>query len=149
MTNDHLITLFLNIFARRYNVAYLSTFFFTVLTRDCSWTSVAWWFTTHPSRHSTSRPDVATNPVILIPCHIHGKHWVALVRRVINRHVYFLYSDDLNRAPMETHSRQFLQQTADPLFFPSDATWIHCKSQTFCPHSNECGPTVMMNVAQQ
>jgi hypothetical protein len=147
MTNDHLITLFLNIFARRYNVAYLSTFFFTVLTRDCSWTSVAWWFTTHPSRHSTSRPDVATNPVILIPCHIHGKHWVALVRRVINRHVYFLYSDDLNRAPTETHSRQFLQQTADPLFFPSDATWIHCKSQTFCPHSNECGPTVMLALA--
>jgi len=72
---------------------------------------------------------------------------VALVRRVINHHVYFLYSDDLNRKSTETHIRQALQQIADPLFFPPNTTWIHCKSHTFRPHSNECGPRVMLALA--
>lgn len=37
-----------------------------------------------------------SSPIIVIPCHVGGCHWVAVVRRIINNTVTFLYADDLN-----------------------------------------------------
>jgi hypothetical protein len=53
---------------------------------------------THSSNYAKKQRTKPTieSPSILIPIHVNTCHWVALVRRLINNTVYFLYSDDMN-----------------------------------------------------
>jgi len=81
---------------------------------------------------------------ILIPCHVNGNHWVALIRRIQNHRIYFYYSDDLNHSPTEHALRHLLQTSTDKEFYPDDAIWIKCHSLTYRPHSNECGPRTLL-----
>jgi hypothetical protein len=47
------------------------------------------------SKKARQKPKLQT-PIILIPIHIHGSHWVALSRCIINNEIYFFYVDNLN-----------------------------------------------------
>lgn len=80
---------------------------------------------------------------IAIPCYVNNCHWVAVVRREIGRRVIFCYSDDLNCPETERSIRHILSQETCSRFYPSYAKWINCKTYTYRPHSNECGPRML------
>jgi len=120
-------------------VAFLEAGFFSLL-KDDGWNRVhnlvfprrRSSISTLPS-HATSMLDL---PVISIPCHIHGFHWVAVIRRVISGQVFF-YSDDMNSASSEQSIKQVLS-TSNPAFYPLTTIWITCNTYTYLLHSNEC-----------
>jgi hypothetical protein len=143
MTRDSILNTFLAILCAGHNLTYLSTFFITILRRDKTWEPLRNWFATDDSAEDYYLPTMNSKRPILIPCHVNGAHWVALVRRVINQRVYFLYADDLNHPSTEQHLKDLLLAHAAPEFYPENTIWLHCKSVTFRPHSNECGPRTL------
>ena len=143
MTRDSILNTFLAILCAEHNLAYLSTFFITILRRDKTWDSLRNWFATDELVADYDSPTMNSARPILIPCHVNGAHWVALVRRIIDQQVHFLYADDLNQSSTEEHLKELLLEHAAPDFYPADAVWMHCKSVTFRPHSNECGPRTL------
>ena len=58
-----------------------------------------------------------------------------------------MYADDLNHAATELELKTLLKTFSPPSFYPDNALWIHCKSVTFSPHSNECGPRTLFALA--
>jgi hypothetical protein len=79
----------------------------------------------------------------MIPCHVHGNHWVAVTRRIINDKIFFFYADDMNNTPTEGLIKEQLQSFTNNEFYPPDATWVRCHNTTYHPHSNECGPRTL------
>jgi hypothetical protein len=144
--NDQVITLYLELISTTYDMPHLSTFFFDKLTTN-GWTRVQNFFANRPSRtrhRSAYRPNLQGEPCIIIPIHIQGFHWVALVRREINNRVYFLYHDDMNNTNVEHDIKRTLQNHTCPEFYPSSTTWITCQGYYYIPHSNECGPRTLL-----
>ncbi len=114
---------------------------FLPLLQQRGWAQIKSYFSphkTHP-RRTLYKPGLTGEPAIAIPCYIHGCHWVAVARREIHGRVLFLYSDDLNDNYTERIVKQQLEQTCEE-FYLADAEWINCKSITYAPHFNECGP---------
>ncbi len=145
MTNDNVITVFLERIWQIYQIKYVSTFFFTVFQRDKNWRSVTRWFASDTTNlHPASKPKITGETAIDIPIHVHGSHWVALVRREHQGRVIFLYADDLNCPKTEHSIQKLLRDHADERFYPPTSQWLHCKSSTYLPHSNECGPRTLM-----
>ncbi len=99
----------------------------------------SWW-----AKSTQFKPTIDAHS-ILIPIHIQGYHWIALARRVINNHTFFLYSDDLNSShTFETIKKSYNSTSTSTEFHPDNSTWINCKSYTYHPHSNECGPRAIL-----
>jgi len=72
---------------------------------------------------------------------------VDVVQRVINNNVYFLYADDLNNVRTQTEIQQLIKTHSPPEFYPPMAKWMYCKSTTYQPHLNECGPRTLFALA--
>lgn len=85
MTRDTILNTFLAILCAEHNLTFLSTFFIPLLKRDKSWLSN--WFAKTIDQQDYSFPLIYSNLPILIPCHVHGAHWVGLVCRVVNNRV--------------------------------------------------------------
>jgi hypothetical protein len=66
-----------------------------------------------------------------------------VVRRIINNKVYFLYADDLNNTRTEQEIKHLLQTYSPPEFHSTTPIWMQCRSITYQPHSNECGPRTL------
>jgi len=145
-TNDSIQNMFLATLCSQYGLSYLSTFFATILQHDNSWAAVSNWFRTAESS-SYSCPSLESTKPILIPCHVHGSHWVGVVQRIINNTVHFFYADDLNDASTEQSIQQLFATHGTGTFYPQNAIWTRCTSITYQPHSNECGPRTLF--AQQ
>ena len=67
------------------------------------------------------------------------------MQREIEEEVFFLYADDLNCPSTE----RFIKHTYSTVntnisFHPVNARLIHCVSNTYFPHSNECAPRTML-----
>jgi hypothetical protein len=110
--------------------------------RSEGWATVQRSFANYRNRaRSHTRPLIEGEPAIILPCFVHGFHWVSAVRREILGQVYFLFVDDLNNTSTEEEIKQLLS-TANPCpsFHPPSAQWISCTNYTYIPHSNECGP---------
>jgi hypothetical protein len=146
MVQDNVLNVFLEILTTEYQINYLSTFFIHILQRDRKWDNAKRWFNDSDRRPCSYRPTLQS-PVILIPCHVHGNHWVALIRRIQNNRVHFYYSDDMNHPPTEQALKHLLQTSTDNTFYPDNAKWIKCHSLTYRPHSNECGPRTLLALA--
>jgi len=142
MVQDDVLNVFLEKLTTKYQIHYLSTFFIHILQRDKKWDNAKRWFNDPDRRPRSYRPTLQS-PIILIPCHVHGNHWVALIRRIQNNRVHFYYSDDMNHPPTEHALRHLLQTSTDKAFYPDNAKWIKCHSLTYRPHSNECGPRTL------
>jgi len=141
MTTDSILNTFLEVLSAPYNLKYLNSFFYHILKRDKHWNNLRHWFA-NSEQGTLSEPSL-NSTTILIPCHVQGAHWVALTRRIIENRVIFLYADDLNQADVEKAVRNSIKAYADPSFCPPEATWITCKSITYRPHSNKCGPRTL------
>ena len=140
MTRDTIINTFLAVLCAEHNLTFLSTFFIHIMRRDKSWIPLQNWFAPTTDLEEFSYPSLASNTPILIPCHVNGAHWVGVVQRVYQDTVYFMYADDLNLPHTEREIHRLLQTYSSHAFYPQGSIWLHCKSVTYQPHSNECGP---------
>lgn len=147
MTDYGIMNACLEKLARTHRTRYLSTFFITVLRRNNSLEHVRRWFASSSGRQCNDKPKLSGEPVIIIPCHVNNNHWVALVHREISGRVCFYYADDMNISQIEKELKTLLHMTVDPQFYPQDPEWVHCKSYTYQPHSNECGPRTLLALA--
>jgi hypothetical protein len=143
MTSDSVLNTFLEILCHDNPISYLSTFFISVLREHKNWSCLRNWFASSELA-TPSRPTQNSTRPILIPCHVNGVHWVGIVRRIIRNKVCFPYADDLNQETTRIALQQLLATTADAEFYPPNSIWINCKSVTHRPHSNECGPRVLL-----
>jgi len=84
------------------------------------------------------------SPIIVIPIHLNQSHCVILTRWVIGNCTYFLYADDLNSVNNEDTIRNLYSTKSSSQFYPQSATWAHCTSYTYHPHSIECGPRSLL-----
>jgi hypothetical protein len=145
LTNDSIMNTFLAVLCHQCQVYYLSTFFMYLLKRNKSWSSVQNCFATSTAQDMSS-PTANSDAPILIPCHVNGMHWVALVHRLINNQVHFFYADDLNHSDTERNIKQLLVTYADRQFYPTNSVWVSCTSTTYRPQSNECGPRALFTL---
>jgi hypothetical protein len=84
----------------------------------------------------------------MIPVHIDGFHWVAVVRRIIAGQTIFFYSDDMNSpSTFESVKSLLSHSSTSEDFHPTDALWVNVLSYTYFPHSNECGPRTILALA--
>jgi len=104
------------------------------------------WFAASTLDRQHNCPKIAGEKEILIPCHVDGCHWVATVRGEIKGPVIFYYSDDLNHLTTELSMKSLLKNNTCNSFYPPNAIWVHCKSFTYRPHSNECDPKTLFTV---
>ncbi len=143
-TVDDVASLFLETFCTYYDTSYLCPQFLPLL-RSETWTHVKRFFVSnqHPQR-SVTRPKMSGESSIAIPCFVHGNHWTGLVRREIDNQVIFLYADDLNCLATESCIQNMLSRHTNTSFYPPSARWIRCKNFTYTPHSNECGPRMLL-----
>jgi hypothetical protein len=94
---------------------------------------------------TTQHKPFIHDPIILIPFFVSDSHWVAVVHRIINNRIYFLYSDDLNCGPIYDSVRDILSHhNTSSIIHPQNAVWINVKAITYYPHSNECGPRTIL-----
>ena len=114
----------------------------TKLRNEKSWVNLRRWFVPNYSQANSHKPHIKS-PTILIPCHVRGCHWVAIVRRIIRGRVHFYYSDDMNHLPTEHALKNLLASYTDPEFYPNNTKWVSCHSTLYTPHSNECGPRTL------
>jgi hypothetical protein len=145
MTSDSVIMLYVEGFCNRHKLTYMNSNFIPHL-REKGWRIVKHYFASNRRAHKRgiNRPNITGERAILIPAFIHNNHWVAIVRREIRDRVLFLYSDDLNDPNTEGVLRTLITDRTDPNFCPSNAIWMHCKCNTYHPHSNECGPRTIL-----
>ncbi len=62
------------------------------------------------------------SPIIVIPLHIGGSHWVSLTRRIISNKTFFFYADDLNTPTTATNVKnQFIASVTSSLYNPPDS----------------------------
>jgi hypothetical protein len=142
---DETVTMYLELLCHTHDICYLSTSFISEL-QEHGWEEVQRYFV-QPNRRNRSRsincPHCGTEPVTIIPAHIHDSHWVGIVRRVIHQRVIFFYSDDMNNSADELHLCTLIQTRTSPEFCPDSALWINCASNFYVKHSNECGPRTL------
>jgi hypothetical protein len=50
----------------------------------------------------------------------------------------------MNNTATENTIRNLIQNKTDTTFCPPDSTWMHCRTTTYHPHSNECGPRTLL-----
>jgi hypothetical protein len=108
------------------------------------WDDISQWFATTQS--TQSKPDLLQDN-ILIPLHINNNHWVALGRKIVQGVAHFYYADDMNNTGTKESVRTILSHWTNTQFYPSNSVWVNCRSQTFIPHSNECGPKSILAMA--
>jgi hypothetical protein len=142
---DKVITLYLELLTTQYNFSFLPTNTIPQM-RSAGWTRVQRCFAQFRNRQcSNTRPALHGEPVIIIPCFVHGCHWVVVVHREINGEVIFLFADDLNSIQTENEVKQLLSATnTSQDFYPPRSRWISCWNYTYMPQSNECGPRSMV-----
>jgi hypothetical protein len=58
--------------------------------------------------------------------------------------VYFLYADDLNKALTAQVVKQTIMKESCTQFCPPDSIWLTCRNYTYTPHTNECGPRMLL-----
>lgn len=143
--NDEMINLYLELLCTQYNLTYLCTDVIPALCRE-GWPSVRRYFSNYRNRVRThTRPRLVGEPVIIIPCFVHGGHWVIVVRREIEGKVQFLFVNDLNSTRTESAIKSLLSaRNTSPEFHPENSQWVTCKNFTYQPHSNECGPRTIV-----
>jgi hypothetical protein len=97
MTNDNIISFFLEIFCSHFNYSFLCLQTLPLLNRD-GWSHITRFFAANRRNRQRSIhcPHKTGEAALSIPCFINNNHWVALVRREIHNRVLFLYSDELN-----------------------------------------------------
>lgn len=96
MISDVVVTFYLELLTKQYDITYLSTSFLTTL-RLQGWDRLQSHFALYRNRPRTnSRPNMTGEPVIILPCFVNGCHWVTVVRREVNGRTLFFYADDLN-----------------------------------------------------
>jgi hypothetical protein len=144
--NDEVLHLIFETFCTTENLPFLSPQFFPLLERN-GWEQARRSFSPHPHHplRSIYKPGIRGESGIAIPCFINGCHWVGLVRREIQGKVLFLFSDDLNIKSTELMIKSKMKQTCKT-FFPDNAVWINCRSITYQPHYNECGPRIALAI---
>jgi hypothetical protein len=127
----------------KYNAGYLDPSFYPVLHRQ-GWLGVSNRFN-RKNIFSRTQPHLMQE-IIAIPLHVNNNHWVAVCRRIINGIDHFVYSNDLNHNRTENEVRQTLSHTTDA-FYPKNSVWVNCRGTTYLPHSNECGPRMILALA--
>jgi hypothetical protein len=142
-TVDDMMALFLETLAYQHDIPFLCPQFIPLL-RSERWPHIKNFFAMQLINRSIHRPQISGEQAIAIPYFVNNNHWVPVVRREINGRTIFLYSDDLNVADTK-HSIQALMSTqTDSEFYPPTTQWIHCKSIPYIPHSNKCGPRMLL-----
>jgi len=59
----------------------------------------------------------------------------------------FLYADDMNAANTLLHIKDYVStENTSTVFHPPGSSWINLKAPTFHPHSNECGPRMLLTL---
>ena len=131
---DETITLYLELLSAQYDFAYLATSTIPKLQEE-GWNRLKRSFAYFRNRPRTNtRPKLSGEPAIIIPCFIHGCHWVIVVRREILGEVRFLYADDLNNPNTEGEIKKLLSTgNTCPEFHPPRARWISCWNYTYQP----------------
>lgn len=76
MTNDTILNTFLAILCAQQGLKFLSTYFLHILKHDKTWSDLVSWFATSVDLEDYSHPILNSRQPILIPCHVHGAHWV-------------------------------------------------------------------------
>jgi hypothetical protein len=140
--HHELLILSLEVLCKQYNSSYLDPSFYTELYNN-GWHSIENRFSSL-QQQTITRPALLT-PTICIPVHVHGCHWVALCRRIINSTVTFYYADYLIQATTESQIKRIIQNI--PQLYPSNSNWISCSNLTYLPHSNECGRCTVLALA--
>jgi hypothetical protein len=136
--NQQVINLYTQLLCQQYPIKSLDAGFFPML-HSRGWSGVERWFTHQTGRcRRKSTPSINGESAIVIPCHVHGCHWVAVTRREIKGEVIFLYADDMNQPSTEALIKSILS-SSHPEFFPAQTKWLSCHNYTYSPHSNECG----------
>jgi hypothetical protein len=137
---QELIILSLEVLCKDHGGSYLDPSFFTTL-KDHNWSYISWWFA---SRHTAtvSHPHLTADK-ISIPIHIHGNHWVALCRRILDNRIVFLYFDDMNNSRTEEIIKGVLYSSkVSREFCPVDSLWINCKAINSKNHTGTCSNVV-------
>jgi hypothetical protein len=132
------LVLSLELLCNQFEGSYMDPSFYPTL-RDQGWPHIKRRFASTLQCSSISKPSFES-PTIAIPIHVNGDHWIALCRRVINGITYFFYADDMNRTNIECTIKNHIFKHTDTSFCPPTAQWITCRTPTFTPHQNECGP---------
>jgi hypothetical protein len=148
LTIDDTVALFLELYCCSYNTCFLCPQFLPLLDTE-GWRHVKRFFTTNTQRkpRTVYCPRLQGEPSIAIPCFVNNNHWVGLVRREVKGQVIFLYVDDLNNRNTERRVKHSITTKTDRQFCPTSARWIVCKNYTYHPHSNECGPRMLIAMA--
>jgi hypothetical protein len=149
--NDFILHGFLSVIcSSQQNVQFVDTTFSRFLYSH-GWENVFRLFFLHQNSSSyakcLNRKPCADIPSILFPIPIQESHWVAVICRIINNrvHLYLFFLDDMNNANTEETIKSYFTSTTDnSTLFPSDASWITCRSFTYLPHLNECGLCTLM-----
>jgi len=68
------------------------------------------------AKKNKTKPTLNT-PTIIIPIHINGAHWVALVHQNMNGHIHFLYADDMNSSTTASSIRTRFLTPYKSIFF--------------------------------
>jgi hypothetical protein len=89
-----------------------------------------------------TRPWKTSETTIVIPCQVKHNHWVAVVRKEVNKKVRFLYSDHLNCPATEKEVMGLFSK--DTIFHPTSATWLNCPSNYYSDHYSDSGPISML-----
>jgi hypothetical protein len=90
------------------------------------------------------RPMLLGESAMAIPCFVQGNHWVGLVRREVLGKIKFLYADALNNSSVEHQIKALITKGTNKQFCPPSADWITSKNLMYTPHSNECGPRMLI-----
>jgi hypothetical protein len=143
--NDEVVALFLEIVCSFNNHAFLCPQIIPLIRRYGKSTFTNYFANPLRKKYRTIyKPSMSGEDGIAITCFVNNCHWISVVRREVGRQVFFCYSDDLNCPETEQDIRTLLSQDTCPKFYPSYAKWINCKSYTYSPHSNECGPRTLL-----
>jgi len=130
------------------SIVHLPTYFSSELF-DKGWENSAHKYFSLPNS-STCRgiqKPTLSSPIILIPVHIHGCHWIALMRHIINDRVHFYYADDmLSPHASSCICERFSQSKTSSDFHPNNARWVCCSGIEFSPHSNKYGPLTLLSL---
>jgi hypothetical protein len=147
LTNDDTMALFLELYCSSYNTCFLCPQFLPFLDIEVL-RHVKRFFTTNTQSkpRTVHCPRLQGEPSIAIPCFVNNNHWVGLVRREVKGQVIFLYVDDLNNRNTERRVKHLITTKTDRQFCPTSARWIVCKNYTYHPHSNECGPRMLIAI---
>jgi hypothetical protein len=86
-----ILVMFLDILCTQTTAAYVDPSFSIALEQN-GWGDTKHRFATR-CRHAIDYPHLS-DPVIALPFHINGNHWVAVCRRIIHGKVVFFYADN-------------------------------------------------------